>query len=641
MNTKKNEKMFTPKKQKRKIKVNNNDFYHKKKINIKIKSNDINNNNNSNYKINPNININKIYLRNSSKNKAINKKLESTNYKIRKAKALSNNNVIANFNKSRQDNNIFDINNRFSCHIQNKVINNNNYNNSKLKKHLTIRRTFKKHLKEINLPNADITGNYKKLSKNKTNTLISINNLPKKENTKEKIEILRRTNIPHNKKKIYENLNLYNDINEKEKNDENEIKNKVIRHNTSLFIFENNIFFSDEKAKNKKTKKKSKIPICQLNTGEHELDKFFRYNSNIINPNNELIRFSNISDINKNEDVYYLNKNMTEIRNNNIKIETIEGNESQELLDFEEKILEEINDNENNLEKKEENKNEQIITVPCLICNKLINIDEADAHSNKCFNTKNNNNIINKNNSDNNLIIINNKLKNIFEYLEKIQKNDINIFDNINSDFKTNSDYIKELKLNINKILNINDINKSSLDDLSKINTKINTLMEKCLNSQNIFTLFSRTKILLEEKSKFFSDKIKKNGGGTNSSKKNAAENTFEEILSESETAEFFDLKKMEKILDEKELKTENLEKLINETKNKRLFLMEVLKVKFQKINENKNEDLIQPEMIWKEAVKKNIEMQNWAQFIFNELNNPNKYLKMLQKKNNKTQKKK
>ena len=80
---------------------------------------------------------------------------------------------------------------------------------------------------------------------------------------------------------------------------------------------------------------------------------------------------------------------------------------------------------------------------------------------------------------------------------------------------------------------------------------------------------------------------------------------------------------------------------MINDAKNKRLFLMEVLKVKFQKINENKNEDLIQPEMIWKEAVKKNIEMQNWAQFIFNELNNPNKYLKMLQKKNNKTQKKK
>ena len=37
---------------------------------------------------------------------------------------------------------------------------------------------------------------------------------------------------------------------------------------------------------------------------------------------------------------------------------------------------------------------------------------------------------------------------------------------------------------------------------------------------------------------------------------------------------------------------------------------MEVLKVKFQKINENKKEDLIPPEMIWKEAVKKNVEMK-------------------------------
>ena len=81
------------------MKVNNNDFYLKKKIKIKIKSNDINNNNNSNYKINPNININKIYLINSFKNKSINKKLESTTNKIRKAKALSNNNLIANFNK--------------------------------------------------------------------------------------------------------------------------------------------------------------------------------------------------------------------------------------------------------------------------------------------------------------------------------------------------------------------------------------------------------------------------------------------------------------------------------------------------------------------------------------------------------------
>ena len=62
---------------------------------------------------------------------------------------------------------------------------------------------------------------------------------------------------------------------------------------------------------------------------------------------------------------------------------------------------------------------------------------------------------------------------------------------------------------------------------------------------------------------------------------------------------------------------------------------MEVLKVKYQKIKENKNEDLIQPEMIWKEALKKNIPMNNWTQFIFNELNNPYKYIKTIPIKNN------
>ena len=169
--------------------------------------------------------------------------------------------------------------------------------------------------------------------------------------------------------------------------------------------------------------------------------------------------------------------------------------------------------------------------------------------------------------------------------------------------------------------------------------------MEKCLNSPNVFTLLNRAKILLEEKKNFFLKKIKKNNNnnieGGISKNKNLAEHSLEEIMSESETMEFLDLKKMEKILDEKELKTENLDKLINEAKNKRLFLMEVLKVKYQKIKENENEDLIEPEMIWKEAVKKNIEMKNWTEFIFNELNNPNKYLKMIKKGNTTNKKKK
>ena len=148
--------------------------------------------------------------------------------------------------------------------------------------------------------------------------------------------------------------------------------------------------------------------------------------------------------------------------------------------------------------------------------------------------------------------------------------------------------------------------------------------MEKYVNSNNIFALLSRSKILLEEKIKIFDENIKK-------IKKNL-ENSVDETVSESETAELFDLKKMEKILDEKELKTENIDKFVNEAKNKRLFLMEVLKVKFQKISENKSEDLIPPIMIWEEACKQNIEMKNWTKFIFNELHNPNKYIKMIQK---------
>ena len=100
---------------------------------------------------------------------------------------------------------------------------------------------------------------------------------------------------------------------------------------------------------------------------------------------------------------------------------------------------------------------------------------------------------------------------------------------------------------------------------------------------------------------------------------------------------EFFDLKKIEQLLDEKrELKSDSLNDFVNEAKNKRLFLMEVLKVKYQKINNNKNENLITPIMIWNEAKKKNITKSNWSKFIFDELNNSKKYLKLIQKEKDK-----
>ena len=452
---------------------------------------------------------------------------------------------------------------------------------------------------------------------------ISDNKKIKKEN-KENESNLRKTQIPHNKRIIYENLNI--DDNIKETKDENEIINKVLRHNTTVFTFEKNNFLFDE---NKK----------EINNNDHDLDKFFRQNNNSsvnnINNNSELFRFSNISKINNN-DLFYLNNNhifnnFTDNKNNyflNPKIETIEGNESHELFEFDDKLLEESIYNEEK-QKEKINKIEQIVSMPCLNCNKLININEMDEHSNKCYNYKKNNDI-NEKNKNSQINITENKLKNILEYLNK---NDIN---------KNTEELNGELKLIIENILFIKEINSFSIENLSKINNKINNLMENNLNNASYFTLLSRIKILLEEKIKYFSENNKKNkDAGSPSQNKNLEENSIEENISESETMEFFDLKKMEKILDEKELNNQNLDKIINEAKNKRLFLMEVLKVKFQKIKENKNEDLISPEMIWKEALKKNIERNNWTQFIFNELNNHNKYLKIIQKKNNVHQKKK
>ena len=611
------------------------------------------------------------------KNNSLNDKYNiKTFLKKRQLKTLSNNNVSNKINNAKKENTLTDINHllnhRYSCIIQgnkNIIINN---------KRLTIRRTSRKKIKALNLTNNNnnkylkdsfnktISKNVKSNSQERNNSKkksterFSINNHElrkynanrtmtfnntKKNNSIRKSIRFRRTTIPYNNNKINKNL----DINKKKEELKDINENNIKRLYNSEYIFEkkNTVLDKNQNQNNKNEKKIIYTPICQTNTNEHELDKFFNQNNNNI-ITNEDIRFSNISKINNNDNLYLNNKN--NLIDNNYNNKEINVNESNDLYEFEKNLLDEINNNEN-IQKEKEVKNnniidktsEIIISIPCLNCDKLINIDEIDEHSNKCFNTKKNNNI--KENSDDYITIIENKLKNILEYLEKLGNN--NIFDNNISkmEFNEHFEIIEGLKLNINKILEIKEFNFSSIDELNKINNIFSNSMEKCLNSPNVFTLLNRAKILLEEKKNFFLKKIKKNNNnnieGGISKNKNLAEHSLEEIMSESETMEFLDLKKMEKILDEKELKTENLDKLINEAKNKRLFLMEVLKVKYQKIKENENEDLIEPEMIWKEAVKKNIEMKNWTEFIFNELNNPNKYLKMIKKGNNTNKKKK
>ena len=529
-----------------------------------------------------------------------------------KSKALTNKKLIKVFNKPKNYSSFYDLDDIFN-YRQSCPTKQNNNKNSKIITYgrINLKRILKKKPYEINLTNnknnynfaLDKRNSYKskknhselKNRENNENKQIKqdkINNSKIIKNKNSKINKLIKTNIIHNKKSLYENLNIDTDITEIK--DENEIKNKVLRHNTTIFPFEKNNFLFDG------------IKIEKNN-----------------NNNNELLRFSNISKINNNE-LFYLNNNynnnITEnkISNNNLFINPkIEVNESRELLDEDEKLLEEMSH-------KPKNKNEQITFTPCLNCNKLINLEEMDEHSNKCFsNTKKNNPMLKRNNNNNNnqIDIIENKLKNIEEYLEKHKKNSSN---NINKNI------IQELKIIIENIISIKEINSFSIENLSNIDEKIVLLMKKYLNDANIYALLSRIKMLLEEKIQIFTEKNKKIILSEYPQKK-FKENSTEENISESETMEFYDLKK---ILDEKNIKTQNLEKMINDAKNKRLFLMEVLKVKYQKIKENINEDLISPEMLWKEALKQKIEMNNWAQFIFNELSNPNKYLKIISNKN-------
>ena len=490
----------------------------------------------------------------------------------------------------------------------------------------------------------------------------------------------RKTNLPCQCRNfLYEKLNINKNYEENFSNSGNEIKKKVLRHNITEYNYEknnrvlrhNNFKTCNDKDKDiiEEVKPRNLSPSYfnnKYSENDHELDNFFKKTNKNIN-NSELFRFSNISSYHNN-DLFYINNknkidhdNLQNNKNNNYsiifnpKIEKIEEDENHIMNDF---LIDDNFENEIIIKDKAElkNINDDLASIPCINCGKMINLEEIDKHSNNCFK-------INEelNDSNNNfIVVIENKLKTIHEYLINIEKGKINISEN----FELNEylDFITMMKRYIDQILNIKIINSFAIEELSEINNILNKFMEKYFSSKNIFTLISRIKILLDEKIKFFKDKniTKKNDNiitktlniqntndkilrntvnlPSNEQKKIMfGDNSIDQAISESETMEFFDLKRMEKILDEKkELKEYNLDNYVNEVKNKRLFLMEVLKVKYQKINNNKTENQIPPLMIWKEAMKKKVKMNNWSKFIFDELNNPNKYLKMLEKRKKK-----
>ena len=391
---------------------------------------------------------------------------------------------------------------------------------------------------------------------------------------------------------------------------------------------------------------------CSIIEEDNILDDFFKKKEKIIdNNNNELFRFSNINN-NLNDDNFN-SKRISNYFNHfiNSKIEKIEVNENHQIKDF-------ISDK--NFEKElmiidkkfPENKNDNLVSIPCMNCGKIINISDIDDHSIKCFKIKEESvNLFSNDDS----ISIEIKLKNIYEYLISEQNKNQNSNINIES-----FDYIEILKKNVKEILNIKTTSQISLEKLKKINKIISELLEKNVHSTNKTTLLNRLKILIDKKIEYMQKELeamlkiennlnKNDNKSNNNNLKNMTniqqnnnylyhENISDDLISESETTENFDLKNMEKILDEKrELKSNNLDNVVNEAKNKRLFLMEVLKVKYQKINQNKEENLIPPIMIWKEAMKKKIKMKEWSKFIFDELSNPGKYIKIMEKRKGKT----
>ena len=520
----------------------------------------------------------------------------------------------------------------------------------------------KNFIDKISIYNSDIT------NRSLGDSPIEINKPRKSEKTDFSQFFERKSNITHiytnnyfdklynerNIEKIEENLYLPNHTNNE--------KNNNYKTNRTIRKKDNNYKQSFVSLYNKNNN--------NFNDVENELDKFFNNHKNNKNVNNnELFRFSNISFYNNN-DLFYLNsknkssiieENFSKNRNSsyfiNPKIEKIELAENNDNLDdFLNESFEEIL-----LKQKGDKTDDNIISIPCTNCEKMININEIDDHSNKCY--KINEEIKYNYSIQNYISIIDNKIKNLYFHISKIQ-NDRKYIQNDNIGFDEFFDLLTNLNQKIEEILGTKLVNSLSINKLSKINNNLNELMEKYYNSTNLFTLLSRINNLLEEKIKYFIEHNENNLNIVNNNivkedqeinNKNISktmdnsfknknkefhihnDNSIDEEMSESETMELFDLKKMEKILDKKsELKAVNLDNFVNETKNKRLFMMEVLKVKYQKISNNKSEDLVQPEMIWEEAKKQKIKINEWPKFIFDELSDPNKYLKMIQKKKEK-----
>ena len=304
-----------------------------------------------------------------------------------------------------------------------------------------------------------------------------------------------------------------------------------------------------------------------------------------------------------------------------------------------------------------------IISIPCINCENLIEIDKLEKHSLNCI--KVSEDVLSAEFSNKETFKINYKLKKLKDYIINIEKEEKS--DNIKY-------LITALKEYIEKILNINKNNIENIIELKNI-LKNFTMLNTHINNLNFLILIDRATILVKEKIKILKNMCKSESiKNPKSSKNRNKQSEFENILNNK-------IKKLEKINLETQLeknKVKNLRNSIylkslnfsdnsfknnlyinscralnldnnnllknsnstleisldhkthesfennsfNSKRNKKnLLLREVAKIKSEKLNNSFQGQKIHSKMIRKEELKNDINESYWDNFILKESN--------------------
>ena len=366
--------------------------------------------------------------------------------------------------------------------------------------------------------------------------------------------------------------------------------------------------------------------------------------------------------------------------------------------------------------------NVEKISIPCINCGNLIQMNEMEKHSLQC--SKVTIDMLKVDLTNKKISSIDYKLKKLKDYINYLGNNN-----NDNNQFLEKDKYlIMIIREYIEKALKINQANTSNRKELKNISKNFAMLTIKYNKSLNYLILMDRAKLLIEEKLKIFKESYKNDRTRETNSSNNQYSSEFENSIINKQK----ELEKINKEMKFEQIKVKNLRKsagpenknkilkltikrnlieknylnhslteknikglqddtsndndvnktncndlsLFNSPKpnleielvntrspmisvrtpknklelspdndstdnscnnsckscrntNRKLFIKKVVKIKFEKLHNSHKGQKISPNMIWKEAKKKNINGKDWGKFILNELNQPKKYVKL------------